>query len=409
MKCFRYSVRDLRGRRMKGEVLAPNQEEAVRLLQESGVYVTAVSSPRDSSGPISFRCVSAPDDQKLFLLESWSMFLEAGFSVQSSILRLRKTIRHKGISRALQRIQGSVDRGMRLSEAVAASRLFPSSWVAILEVGEQAGDFVGPFRDMRHQVLQLHRLKEEALRILLMPSFLVGLTLVWFWIFLHSVVPTLLEFGSQVGISNPMVTLLAGMTQGLSYATRLLVVLLGLAVLFALRLNRSNQVMGFFQTWIPAKTPVLGPMVSALHLLVVASELRIQLEAGISLVTALHTLSLSTPHPGIRRELFEVYAKVREGVPADEAICGLSFVPPEQKMLLIAGNASGQLPKVLSLLVRSAQEDLRFRTRNLVTFLQAAAVFGCGVLVGSVMIAYFSLWISHCSSAFSAVHSPLPF
>ncbi|MBI3312116.1 MAG: type II secretion system F family protein [Candidatus Omnitrophica bacterium] len=398
---YRYSVRDPHGQEMKGEVAAPDREEAVRLLQESGVYVTSVEATSKPVRLFTLRRAYAPDDQKIFLLESWSMFLEIGNSVQSALLKVRKIVRDRAISRALQSVQSRVDQGMRLSEAVALSRLFPLSWVAVLSAGETVGDFVGPLRAMRRQVLLLRRLRGEAIRLLLMPAVLVGLSLVWFWIFLRSVVPAMLDFGLTVGIPNPIVVVLFQLSHGLLLATQILAAVLGLGVLVALRVNRSNQVMGSFQSWIPVRTPVVGPIISCLHLLVVSSELRLQLEAGIPLETAIHTLSLSIPSRPIRRELFEVSLKLQQGVPADEAICSLSFIPIDQKALIVAGGASGQLPKALGILGRFAQEALRFRLKILVGLLQHAVLFACGLLVGLLFAAYFGLWLSTLSTTLS--------
>lgn len=402
MNNYRYSVRDRYGRVSNGELLAPDQDEAIRLLQGTDVYVISVQPFPGFSFPFQFGRLSVPDEQKIFLLESWSMFLEIGMSVQSALLRLQMTIRHPGVLRALRSIQSSIDRGTKLSEAVAASRLFPPSWVAVLSQGEGVGNFVRPLREMRRQILQLRRLKGEALRMLTMPGVLLAMTLAWFWVFLHSVVPALMGFGSAIGFAHPMVTVLADKTPALSYAMLVLALLMALAVLFAMRMSRSNQVMGTFQTWIPTRTPVLGPIVSSLHLLVVASELRLLLEAGIPLEAAIHALSLSTPHRQVRRELFEVYGKIREGVPADEALFSLSFIPPDQRVLLTAGNSSGRLPKALEVMVRLAQEQVRFGLRNLATCLQAGIVFACGMLVGLVVLAYFGLWFSSVSAAAGA-------
>ena len=169
---YRYSVRDLNGRFMKGDVIAQDRDEAIRLLQESGLYVTSVELATTPLQPLRRHRISAPDDQKIFLLESWSMYLEAGLSVQVALLRVRKAIRHRGMSRALQSIQGSIDQGMKLSEAVAVSHLFPPSWAAVFAAGERIGNFVGPLRDMRRQILQLRRLKAEIIRTMLIPAIL---------------------------------------------------------------------------------------------------------------------------------------------------------------------------------------------------------------------------------------------
>lgn len=405
---YRYSVRDPQGRGMRGEVFASTQDEALELLQKSGVYVTSLESTLKPLDSLQLKRSCSGDDQRIFLLESWSMFMDMGMSVQTALMRVRKIIREGTISRSLQVVQRGVDGGMRVSEAVCASGLFPLSWLAVLSRGEEVGNLVGPLRAMRRQILQLRKLRGEALQLMFQPAFLIGLCLIWFWVFMRSVVPVMLEFGNTLGVSSPWVLLLFRMSRGLLLTTQILAILLGLAVLAGFRFSRSNQVMGNFQRWIPMRTPVLGPLVSGLHLLVVSSELRLQLEAGIPLETALHTLSLSVPNQEVRRELFEICNNLREGVPADEALCRLSFIPYDQKALISAGCVSGQLSKSLELLIKFGEEDVRFKVHLLVAFLHHGIFLACAFLVGLVMAAYFGLWFSSLSTAVVAFYPPAP-
>lgn len=407
MNRYRYAVRDKYGREMKGDLVAADQDEALQLLQGSGLYVTALEAITQPLRFLNVHRSRAPDDQKIFLLESWTMFLEAGFSVQAALLRIRNITRDRAILRALQSVQSSMDRGVKLSEALAASRLFPLSWVGVLTVGEKIGDFVGPLRSMRHQIIRLRRLREGALRMLLMPCILVTLSLVWFWIFLRTVVPAMLKFSADMGAPVPLLQTISSMSDVLFYGSQALVALTAVVALIFLRFNRANQVMGNFQTWMPTRVPVFGPIAATLHLMVVASELRLQLEAGIPLETALHTLSLSTPNREVRRELFRACSRIQEGVPAGEAVAGLNFIPMDKKMLILAGDAGAQLPKALDLLVKFSQEELHFKVKILTTLLQNGAVLACGLLVGLLAAAYFGLWLVTYSTLMDAPNSPL--
>lgn len=403
MKRFLYAVRDQNGRVSRGEVIASDWDEAAALLQETGAYVVSITQT-SVKRPLFFSSSFIPDDQKLFLLESWSMLLQAGFGVQSAILRLRKVVRNRALVRSMEGIQHALSQGMRLSEAIAASRLFPISWIAVLAMGEQRGDLAGPLQDIRRQILITQRIKREALRMLMMPVMLVMLTMIWFLIFLHTVVPTLVRFTAEMGSPVPLVETLSVGTETFSVVVRFGVALLGVAVLMGMRMAKSNYVMGTFQTWIPMSAPVAGPLISSLHLFVVASELRLQLQSGISINSALHTLCMSVPNKEVRRELFQTYSKLQSGFPLDEAMASLSFIPTDHQMLIVAGNASGRLPEMLAILTREAEEEVRHRVQQMVISLRTGVVFACGLMVGLLIAAFFSLWVT----SFSASATPQP-
>ena len=87
MTRFRYTARGLDGRRTSGEVTALNQEEATQRLQEAGVYVISVAPLLIQRRLFVPGRIFIPYQERIFLLESWAMFLEAGLSMQSALMR----------------------------------------------------------------------------------------------------------------------------------------------------------------------------------------------------------------------------------------------------------------------------------------------------------------------------------
>lgn len=398
-KRFRYTALGVDGRKISGELTAASAEEATGLLQEAGVYVTSVTLLKWrrffwflKPGP-----VVVPEGERIFFLECWAMLLEAGISMQSALLRLRMSSRLSSLARVIDRIQRAIDEGITLTEALKNSRLFPPSWMAVLKVGEERGDFVHALQTLHRYASDARGVKRELLSMLIMPSILLAVVVVWVALFTVKVLPSIGILMAQTG--HPAPDLLA--TQGthlLVAGTLWTVLVLGILFLFTQLQNRSDQEMGTFQTWVPPSFPLLGPLVAEMHLNTIATGLQLQMEAGIPLVGAMENLSVGISHPTIRRELLQAYQKLREGIPVPEALAQLQVIPPSGLALLAAGDASGKLPDMLGVLAREAREDLKERVKRLMVILRTTVVIATGLLVGILVVLFFGMLYSGITS-----------
>lgn len=252
MKRFEYKARDAEGRIMTGEIVAPDPQAAAQLIQDAGAFVVSVSEAKPHRMVSGFlEPVSIPLEERLFLLQSWSMLLKSGFPMQSALLQLQKSTHLHSVERVLVHVQRSIDEGMTLSQALAASRLFPPSWIATLQAAEETGDVVPAMSALRERALGMQRLKRELLGCLWMPSFILGLAMGWLWLFLRHIVPTLDLFASASGMSHPWSGSLLAAPDAILLGLRWVALGLFLAVWLQWRTQRSDHEIGFLQSYTP--------------------------------------------------------------------------------------------------------------------------------------------------------------
>ncbi len=392
MKRYEYRARDAAGKKVRGDVIALDFDEATGLLQEAGVYITSMQP--ESAGRrrvLRSAWVCMPSAERHALLESWAALVRSGFPIQSALTQLRKTTRRPAVKRALLEMQQCIDRGATLAQAVRASRLLPPSWVSLVELGERRGDFFTPLERMIQHSRGMRRIKEELSSMLLMPCVVLVLAIVWVWVYLENVVPSVLAFVAELGGSVPAANALWMHSGGILACILGFLLALLLMTFITLRSSRADQTMGFIQIRIPHGVPVLGPLVVKMHVITVCSELRLQLDAGIPIANAVWALSQSVPHPVVRRELIQAYRNLREGLPVPEALEALSTIPPMGRALISVGDSCGRLPEMLGLLVRETTLDLIEAVRRLTILLRNGLVLATGVLVGLLAVSAFIL------------------
>ena len=383
---FTYVARDGSGSRLSGQIIALTAEEALHALQGAGVYVTQIEL---APAGVSFRMagrVTLPCHERILLLESWARLLDCGLSMDSVIFHLQNAVVRPSVRRALAEAQALMRDGMHFSDAIAASGLLPLSWASVLEAGQARGDFVGPLRSLQRRSEQIRQTGEKMISSLMMPCVLIGMVFVALWVYITWVAPAVSQCVLDLtGVSSPLLEAM-GSLSAISLPVAGLFLLGACALAWILfRGSRSNGLMGALTAWTPVRMPLIGSMVSKAQLVAIASELQLQLEAGVSLETALHTLSRSLPSPALRREFVNACRKLRSGVPGWQVLGDLSMMSPNGLALLAAGEASGKLPGMLGVVASEAGLDLETQTERLAIKLESFAILMTGLIVAAVV------------------------
>ena len=392
VKHFNFSARDKKGERLSGEIVAANAEDALTALQETDICVVRMEPVPIHKGTLVGRRVILSAQEKSLMLESWDRLLQGGVPMDSVLSHLDATARHPSVKKALREIQRLIREGMPLADAVDASGLLPSSWAAVLEAGERRGDFIGPLKVLQERNEQIRKTIQAVLSALLMPLLLITLIFAWSWIFATWLLPVMADaVVTLTGTGNPVLAgfkSLTAITFPASIAAGAGLIVLGIALA---RGEQASSVLGAIPACVPVRFPLIGPLVSKIRLIVVASELQLQMEAGIPLLNALVTLSRCLPNRALRLELNEAYREIRSGTPAWQALGNLRIMPASALTLLAAGQASGRLPELLGVVMREASLDLEAQAHRVSIQIRSCAILMAGLILGVLVVSLFGV------------------
>ena len=399
---YTYAARDPDGHRITGKIIALNAEEALGALQEAGVYVISIEPAAFGTRSASRRVI-LPSHEKVLLLESWCRLIESGMSIHKVLDSLEKTVRRPSVRNALREIAALIDQGMTMSDAVGASGLLPLSWVNVMEAGEKRGDFMGPLKVLHKRSEQVKQTMQKVISALMMPCVLLTLVFVWLWLFVSVLAPTIgVCVVELTGIQSPWWTGLSRFSDLSFYLVFVPLLAVSVLVFAVVRGNRSDSLMGTVPAFTPTRFPLIGPLVQKIHRMVVCSELQLQLEAGIPILTALITLIRCVPRPSLRQDLVRVYQEIFSGTPVWRALGDFPLIPENQISLLAAGHLSGKLPEMLGVIASEAGLDLQTEAERLAIKMRTLAIFCSGIIV-ALLVAAFTVVITCAFDAASQV------
>ncbi|MCA9795240.1 MAG: type II secretion system F family protein, partial [Candidatus Eremiobacteraeota bacterium] len=135
------------------------------------------------------------------------------------------------------------------------------------------------------------------------------------------------------------------------------------------------------------RLPLVGNLWVARGQADLAEDLALASEAGLALVEALRLLAQSSQDPLLGPALARLAKGLEDGYEIDQALAGETALSPNLRHSLVVGLNTGKLVVLLKATSRNLEQELRFRTDQLLALLEPVVMAGLGCITGFVVIA----------------------
>ncbi len=387
MLAFRYQAIDRSGNQVSGTVDASSDGDASRKLAGQGLtpYALKASRPGGWAGP---RRKSASTRELQLVLQEFTTLLEAGVGLVTSLSSLAKSSHHPALTSAFADMERAVRRGESFSMALRESRLpVPEYLHQLVHAGEATGRLAESIRGGVQQFEYDQRVQKELVGAMIYPAVLVGSGVVAVGIIFMWVVPRFGGLLTQHGESMPALSRWTIAT-GVWLSSNAWMVGLAL-VLMAVAVRALYKAPGFVDALAEriAGLPIIGQWLIEAEVGRWASTLAALLSGKVELIRALNLSAASVRMRFLRNRLASVAKSVKGGVTLSAALRENRALNPTGYDLVAVGEASGELPKLLSALARLYETIGQDRMKRLLQLIEPLAIILIGVVVGTIMTA----------------------
>ncbi|MBA3779858.1 MAG: type II secretion system F family protein [Chloroflexi bacterium] len=315
-------------------------------------------------------------------------FIRAGIPILDGIRVVRDQAASGLFRRTLDDVSALLRQGEPLSVALGRHpRVFSELYVDMVVAAEATGEL-----DVILEQLSLYLERSEATarrvrQALLYPSIVLGLALVVVFILITFVLPSFVALFRDFEAELPLPTqiLLALGTVGGSYGVLGACGLVVVAI--ALYLSRNSPPLRRAREALLLRMPVVGDLVRLGIATRFARTLGILMRAGVPVAQAFEIAINGTGNHVYRERL----RPVREGLIAGEAITGPLAASKLFRPLLIqmvkVGEETGTLDRYLEDAARFMDDELEYRTKQMVTIIEPLMIVGVALMVGFVALA----------------------
>lgn len=326
--------------------------------------------------------------EQVFLAEYLSMLINSGLSITDSLLSIQQEVKQTSLKYVLQQMRFDVEAGLPFYEAAGASNIFNERSVALIRLGENAGNLPEYLDTIVDQVRQEAGFKSRIRSAMMYPVFvlavtsIVGIGMAWF------ILPMLADTFSRINTDLPLITrIVLGAGRLLQDYGSILVPSFILGVLLSVYFLFIFPKTRFIGQGMLFKLPGIGTLIQEVEVGRFGYIAGSLLEAGIPVVDAFKSLHGSSTFYAYRNFYLFCHYHLEQGDSFrdifDEYKRSEKVIPPSIQHMIVTAEQSGNLPKTFEHVGRVYEQKTKTTTKNLSVILEPALlimVWG-GVLV----------------------------
>jgi len=376
---FDYEAVSKTGSVEKGSVMATDAAAARLKLRRTGISSVLSLEPSDAER-MRKRSVSASRLQET--LTSLAILLKGGLPLLAALQAVGSRTRSAAVRSALLSMSSAVESGQSLTDAAAATGMFPDYLLAGVRVGEESGRLAESLTRAADALARENAFRRRMEGILLYPVVVFTFSMFVIGFLMAFVVPKLTEIFEGSTYPLPMLTrallVVSHFIQSAGPASSAgLVAILAAAAVFSR--TEKGQVG---KERLMFRLAVFRKIAMARWL----SSLSVLLESGLDLVKALDVSKASAGSRLISDEVDRIRDGLRRGRSFSHLVSEQPLMDVVPAELLASGESGGQLKTVCAVSASALEEEASRELERFAVLLEPALILSLGILAGVIVV-----------------------
>jgi len=384
---FNWEGKDKKGNKIRGKILAVNENQARADLRRQNIIPTKVSKHRKlfgGGGSIS------PMDIAVFSRQLATM-LAAGIPLVQAFEIVGVGHEKPAMQKLILEIKQSIEGGSSLHESLKKHPIyFDDLYVNLVEAGEQAGALESLLDKVATYKEKTEALKKKIKKALFYPAAVLAVAVVVTLILLLFVIPQFESlfkgFGADLPAFTRMVIDLSKFVQEQGWWMGLLI---GGGVVFFLHMKKRSVALRHLIDRASLKIPIVGPILVKASIARYARTLSTMFSAGVPLVEAMESVAGATGNIVYEQAVLRMRDEVATGQRLQRAMENTGLFPNMVIQMIAVGEESGSLDAMSAKVADFYELEVDTAVDALSSLLEPLIMAILGVLVGGLVIAMY--------------------
>lgn len=389
---FSYTAKDIRNRKISGEILAENITVAHTELRKQGylnIKLRLVPEPSFLSKFFS-RTKVKPKDITVFTRQIATL-QTAGIPLVNGLKLIIESTEIASVAKLVNRLKNEVESGGSFSECL---RLHPQEfdelYCNLVAAGESAGNL-----DIMLQRIATYREKTESIKrkikkAMYYPIAVLSVALIVTTILLIKVVPTFQSMFEGFGSNLPAFTLFVlNLSDHVQHDGIKILVTFGAIVWISNRLYSSQPFFRHFIQRMLLKLPIFGSILQKAAVARFARTLSTTFAAGVPLPDALLLVARSSGNIKYQNAILSIRDGVSVGKRISAAMSATKTFPHMVVQMVSIGEETGSLDAMLQKVATIYEEEVDTAVDGMATLMEPLIMIVLGIIVGGLVIAMY--------------------
>ena len=388
MPTFSYKAIDDKGNATSGRLVAIDNIELVKALEERGCYLLQSStvSEETSSNKRVYRGGVRPRELIDFT-HNLILVLSSGIPIREGLIELSNEFDNPGFKRVIRDIGNRINGGATLTDAMSVyPKIFPVTYTSVVAAGEASGSLDKVLGKLANFLEWREENKGMIVQAAIYPAILslavVGLVV----LLLTFLLPRIANIFEQSSVDLPTPTkILLATSDYLINDWMYIVGALG-ALVFGVILAGSTTSGRLLIDGLKLKIPFFGRLIRQTSAANFCHSFGTMTHAGISIPKALYFVSRVMKNKVLERAVLGTQVRVEEGMPISEAMKEVDVFPPLVVRLVSIGEETGNLELALGHVTEYYDRIVPQAVKRFMALVEPAIILLAGGMVGFIIL-----------------------
>jgi type IV pilus assembly protein PilC len=314
-------------------------------------------------------------------------FIRAGIPILDGIEVVRQQAVSGLFRRTLDDIAIQLRNGEQLSIAMTSHpRVFSRLYVDMIIAAEATGELDTILDQLARYLERAEATSRRIRQAMLYPAIVMGLAAVVIAILTTVVLPSFVNLFADFGAELPLPTqiMIAVGSFGGAYGIQTVAIVVG--VIVALSLIRDTRIVRRIRERVILRVPVIGSLVKLGIETRFARTLGILLRAGVPIARAFDIATSGTGNQNYVRRLAPVRERLLSGDGITEPLKASGLFGSLLIQMVKVGEETGMLDRYLDQAAEFMDDELDYRTKQMVTVIEPMLILGVALVVGFVAL-----------------------
>lgn len=329
--------------------------------------------------------------ERLNIIQSLSTMLNAGLPIIDSLKALQVEARGRAQKKLFQRIIDSVENGSALWRALDDLDFFSPHSIALIRIGEEAGNLAENMKYLAIQQEKDHQLKQKVQLAMIYPSIVIVLMFAIVMGLGMFVLPNLIKVLYSLNVKLPLVTRLVILFTEImtTYGAIGIPATIGFMI-FIVMLAKFTRLKIVTQ-WIIFRVPGVGRLAREATIARFGVIMGGLLQAGVPVTESLHSLVEVTSVASYKRLYTRLLEHVTIGDSFSKSFSSIrrcdKLIPASVQQLIVTGEKSGSLAEIFMKVSDIYEKKANDTAQKLPVILEPMILLFIGALVGTIAFA----------------------
>ena len=391
MPVYTWVAESKKGRRLKGEIDAANENIALSQLKKRNFKVKKLKpKPKDLFGSISFLQPKVTTKDLVIFTRQFSTMIDAGLPLVQGLTILGDQAENPTFKGILKQITKDVEGGSTLADAMKKhSKVFDSLFVNLVAAGEMGGILDTILRRLAEHLEKSEKLRSQIKGAMTYPLVVVAIAVLVIAVILIFVIPVFEDMFSSFGSGLPAPTQLVVDMSRFIKGNIHWVILFIIALVIAFKKYRSTRSGRKTTDGISLKLPIFGSLLKKVAVARFTRTLGTMLSSGVPILDALEIVAKTSGNVILEEIILEVRGSIAEGQTIADPLSENDVFPGMVIQMISVGEATGALDTMLNKIADFYDDEVDAAVEALTAMLEPLLMVFLGGAIGGLVIAMY--------------------